>query len=107
MKELIRLENEVAFLDADVSAKIAEFERQIKALKDQEEMLKKAILDEMENKGIIKVETEDLVISYVASTDREKFNTRKFRLINPDIYDEYCSMIPVKASIRIKVKERS
>lgn len=102
--ELIKIENDVALLDAGVSAKIADFERQMKALKDQEDNLKKAILEEMEEKGIINIETDDLLISYVASTDREKFNTRKFRLINPDIYDEYVSMIPVKSSIRIKLK---
>lgn len=106
MKNLIKLRNDVALLDPDVSAKIADFERQVRAIKEQEDDLKKAIMDEMETKGIIKVETEDLLISYVAKTDREKFDSKKFRKDNPDLFDEYVSMIPVKASIRIKVKER-
>lgn len=106
MKNLINLRNDVALLDPEVSAKIAQFERQVKEIKEQEDELKKAIIEEMETKGIIKVETEDLMISYVAGTDRERFNTKAFRKDNPDLYDEYISMIPVKASIRVKVKER-
>ena len=101
---LIQVRNDVALLDAGVSAKIADFERQIKEIKAQEDEMKKAILDEMESKNIIKVDTEDLTITYVAGTDREKFDSKKFRQDNPDLYDEYISMIPVKSSIRIKVK---
>ena len=104
MKDLIRMQNDVPFLDAETSLKIGTIERAVKQLKEQEEKLKKAILDEMERKGIIKIETDDLVITYIAETEREKFDTRKFRLINPDYYDEYCTLIPVKSSIRIKVK---
>jgi len=102
--DLIQVRNDVALLDQEVSAKIADFERQVKAIKEQEDELKKSILEEMESKGIIKVETDDLSITYVAGTDREKFNTRDFRKDNPDLYDSYISMIPVKSSIRIKVK---
>ena len=102
--ELIKVENNLPVLDNETAYQIAEFERQIKFLEEQEKKLKQAILEEMEAKGFIKVETDAIAITYVAATDREKFDSKKFREENPDLYDEYVSMTPVKPSIRIKVK---
>ena len=101
---LIKIENETALLNADVSKKIADFERQLKAIKEQEDILKQEILGEMEAKGIIKVENDDLMISYIASTDRETFDSKAFKELHHDLYDEFVKMTPVKSSIRIKVK---
>lgn len=102
--ELIKIENEMAVLDPLVSEKIADFERKIKLLKEEEDKLKQAILDEMEENQVIKLETPDLLISYVASTDRETFDSKTFKADHQDLYDSYVRMTPVKASIRIKVK---
>ena len=62
------------------------------------------LLEEMKNKGIKKIETPDVIISYVDASDRETFDTKQFREDNPDMYDEYVKFTPVKASIRIKAK---
>ena len=104
--ELIKIENNLPVLDNDTAYQIAEFERQIKLLEEQEKKLKQAILDEMEAKGFIKVETDAIAITYVAATDREKFDSKRFREEHADLYDEYVSMTQVKPSIRIKLKER-
>lgn len=102
--ELIKLENDVALLDADIQQTIINMELAIKDLKEREEELKRTILNEMEEKHIIKVESDNLLINYIASTDRETFNTKVFREEQPDLYDEYVKLTPVKPSIRIKVK---
>jgi hypothetical protein len=102
--ELIKVENDIAILDPQVSEDIANFETQMKALAEKEEELKTAILNEMESKGIIKVETDTLAITYIAPTDRETFDKKTFREEHPDLYDEYISMSPVKSCIKIKVK---
>lgn len=102
--ELIKIENNLPVLDNDTACQIAEFEKQIKLLEDQEKKLKQAILDEMEAKGLIKIDTDAISITYVAATDREKFDSKKFREDHADLYDEYVSMTQVKPSIRIKVK---
>jgi len=102
--ELIKIENEIAILDEGVSQKIADFERQVKLIKEQEDSLKQAILDEMEKNQILKLDTPDLLISYVASSDRETFDSKAFKEAHQDLYDEYVKMTPVKPSIRIKVK---
>lgn len=101
---LIKLENEVALLEPEVSSNIAYFETMIKYAKEQEEMLKKAILDEMEEKGILKIDTPELTITYVSASDRETFDTKGFRTDYPNLYDEYVLIKGVKPSIRIKIK---
>lgn len=105
---LIRIEekdNEVnAILDVSISNKIAEFERQLKTITEQEAELKSAILEEMEKYGILKLETDNLVISYYSPSDRETFDKDTFREDHPDMYDDYIKITPVKSSIRIKVK---
>ncbi len=105
MKELIKIENGNSLLDVEVSNKIAEFERQIKIIKEAEDALKEVIKAEMEAKGILKVtdETNGMSITYIAPTDRETFDSKKFKADNPDMYDEYVKFTPVKSSIRIKL----
>lgn len=91
-------------LDVNVSQQIAEFEKAIKEMKAKEDELKQAILEEMESKSIIKIDSDDLTISYVAPTDRETFDSKSFKAEHQDLYDEFVKMTPVKSSIRIKVK---
>lgn len=102
--ELIKVENEIGILDTEVSKKVAEFEKAIKEIKEKEEELKQNILTEMENKNILKLETDDLMITYIAPAERETFDNKRFREDNPDLYDEYVKFSPVKSSIRVKVK---
>lgn len=102
--ELIKVENEIGILDTEVSKKVAEFEKTLKEIKEKEEELKQNILTEMENKNILKLETDDLTITYIAPAERETFDSKKFREENSDLYDEYVKFSPVKSSIRVKVK---
>ena len=102
--ELIKVENEIGILDTEVSKKVAEFEKAIKEIKEKEEELKQNILSKMESKNILKLETDDLTITYIAPAERETFDSKKIREENSDLYDEYVKFSPVKSSIRVKVK---
>lgn len=102
--ELIKVENGIGILDAEVSKNIAKFEKAIKEIKEKEEELRLSILAEMENKNLLKLETDDLMITYIAADKRETFDSKKFREDNPDLYDEYVKFSPIKSSIRVKVK---
>lgn len=103
--ELIRLYGEAAILDGATAKHIADFEKMAKEIKAKEDALKAAILAEMESKGVLKLETDELNITYVAPTERETLETKTLREELPDIYDAYVKISPVKASIRIKLKE--
>jgi hypothetical protein len=101
---LIRFEDDNALLMPAVSAMLAEFERQVKAIEIKKKGLMQRILEEMETNGILKIDTDELSITYVAPTSRESFDSKAFRKDNPDLYDEYVKISNVSASVRLKVK---
>lgn len=102
--EIIEKIGNTAILNAETAAKIAEFERITKELKKKEEELKKEILEEMLEKDLIKLETEELIINMVKDVTRETLDTKKLREELPDIYDAYVTIKPIKPSIRINLK---
>jgi hypothetical protein len=106
MAGLIKVENGISVLNVEAGKKIAEFKSRMKEIEEAEQKLKDAIKAEMEAKGIIKLEDEvnGLAITYVASYDKESFDSKKFRAENPELYDEYIRFSKVKPSIRIEVK---
>ena len=106
MNDLIVVrDNDSAILAHEVSVAIAEFERQAKRIKAEEDAFKARVLAAMENLGITKIETDELTITYVAPTTQERFDTKTFKEENPDAYDVYTKIVPVKSSIRVKVKD--
>lgn len=82
---------------------IVNFERQMKAKKDQYEQFKSDLLTAMEQNGIIKLESDDLHVNYIGESTRETFDSKAFKADFPDLYDEYVKMSKVKPSVRIKV----
>ena len=104
MTELIALTENGAILSRDTVEKIAEFERMAKEIKAKQDELKARILDEMEQKCILKLETPEMTVSYVAAYNKESLDTKAIKEELPDIYDTYAKLSPVKASIRIKLR---
>ena len=102
--DLITIKDETAILDRETATKIAEFERMAKEIKAKEDELKKAILKEMESKQLIKLDTDNLTITYIAPTERESLDSKTLREKLPNVYDAYVKISPVKPSIRIKLK---
>ena len=105
MDNLIVVEQNTALLKPEIASKLAEFERMAKEIKSKYDELKQRILAEMEEHGILKIDTDELTITYVAETSRETFDSKTFRKENPDLYDEYVKISTVSASVRMKVKE--
>ena len=102
--ELIKIENGITLLDDNVIKDLIKLEMEAKAIKEIQDNYKKAILEEMENRNILKLEDNNIAINYIAPSDRETFDSKKFKSEHQDLYDEYVKMTPVKSSIRIKVK---
>lgn len=104
MMELIKVENSAVVLDRDIVNRILSIELLKKQVKEEEENIKTDLLKAMEDHEVIKIETEELIINYVAATDREYFNSKKLREDKPELYDDYVTIRPVKPSLRFKVK---
>lgn len=94
-------------LSANTGKMLAEWERQKKKLDALESELRAELMLEMESRNIVKAESDEVVITYIAPTEKETFDTKAFRAEHPDIYMQYAKYSPVKASVRIKVKENA
>ncbi len=103
--KLIRIEQNTALLNPQVAQQLADFERLAKDVKAKQDELKQKILEEMETHGLLKVETDQLTITYVAPYDKESFDSKALRKDKPDLYDQYVKISTVKASVRMAVKE--
>ena len=88
----------------EVCEKIISLEKQAKEIKKQQDIMKSEILEAMQKNGVIKIDNEFLKIAFVPEHDAEKFDSKKFKEENPDIYDLYAKISKVKPSIRITVK---
>ena len=104
MKSMVKLENGEYGLVSDAINTIVEIEKQIKDLKALQDSYKENLLKEMEENNVLKVDTEELSISYVAPSTRETLDSKKLKEDLPDIYDLYVIFTDVKSSLRIKVK---
>lgn len=91
-------------LKEDISKQIAYLETIAKQVKEAQEEIKTGILKEMEEKNIIKLETNELIITYVAETYRESFDSKTLKAEDEELYNKYVTISPVKSSVRIKVK---
>lgn len=105
MNDLITSVNNVPVLNTATITMLVDLDRRKKEIEAAEGIIRNAVLCEMREKNITKVESEELTISYVAPTDKESFDSKSFRADHPDMYDEYVKISPVKDSIRIKVKD--
>lgn len=104
MNDLI-IENSDKFeLQAETTNKLVALETQIKRLTDLRNEVRDAIINEMEYKGILKLENDELAITYIAGGERETFDTSKFKEEHRGIYNLYVKTSQVKPTVRIRVK---
>lgn len=101
---LVKTENGFE-LRQDLAIELYKFEKTMKYFKEKKDEITKVILEEMEKNNILKLESNNISISYVAPTTRETFDTKKFKEDFNELYDSYVKISNVKSSIRIKVKE--
>lgn len=66
--------------------------------------LKNAIMNAMAEQNIVKIDTEEVLINYIAPTTRESLDSKRLKEELPNIYDEYARISPVKASLKVKIK---
>ena len=101
--------NEIAFtvdneLPLAVQNRIVEIEKTIVELKKAENTLKATLLEEMQKRGIKKIDTPKLTITVVDETTKETFDSKSFRADHRDLYDDYVKISDVKAYVKIGVK---
>ena len=92
--QTIPLDNQIAFMG--LVHQMNDIENKIKEVKE-------AILKEMEDRGLSKVEIGDVTITYKQPTTRVSIDTKKLK--EDGLYDKYSKISNVKGSISIKLEE--
>lgn len=111
MTEIIKKES-LFVKDADGAMVVApnamevihDIEVQKRRIDKQYDDYKKALLEGMEEYGIKKAETDDVVITYVEPTERASIDTKKLWAEYQDVAFACERVSPVKASVRIKTR---
>lgn len=102
MNDIIRIEN--GQLAVQTIEYIRATEARMKKEKEEYDSFKAELLKAMEQNGVVKIDTDEVLINYVAATNRETFDSKAFKADMPDLYNEYVKFSEVKPSVRIKVK---
>ena len=93
-----------ALFPKDIEAAYISLIKNINEMQKRADIIKETLLKGMEENGIYKIETDDILITYVAPTTRESFDSKTLRAEMPEVYDAYIKISPVAASVRVKVK---
>lgn len=102
MNDIIKIEN--GHLASQTIEYIRATETRMKKEKEEYDAFKAELLQAMEQNCVVKIDTDEVLINYVASTNRETFDSKAFKADMPDLYNEYVKFSEVKPSVRIKVK---
>lgn len=89
----------------EVQAVIIEIEKKSKEMAEKKKELTEALMAQMEENGVVKWETDKMIITRVLPTTKKDFDKKAMEKCYPEIYAKYLKETPVKGSIRIKVKD--
>ena len=103
MNKIVAKNNDFT-IAVETQKQLVAYELQIKDLKQRSDELKEQIKAEMKENGIIKIDTDALLINYIEPSERETFNKKKIQEENPDLYDKYIEFKPTADQIRVKIK---
>ena len=102
MNDIIKIEN--GQLSATAVNLLIQKEQEAKRAKEEYEALKADLLTAMEQYNVVKIDTPEILVNYIAPSESERLDSKAFKETCPDLYNEFVKFVPVKASVRIKVK---
>lgn len=107
-KPLEKAEEEKQFLKElyDAEKVIAYYENEKKLAEENRNKVRDKIIEIMKAQGITKFENDSISITYIAPTDAETFDSKRFKEENPNTYQEYVKITHKKESVRITLKEK-
>ena len=107
MNELIVKSGDTDIIDPQAVQAIVEYTLAVKVAEAKLDDIKERLREEMERKNVIKLESEaddmKVTVNFIAPTDSESFNSKKFRKDHPDLYDEYVEIKQKSGYLKMKV----
>ena len=94
----------IAKLNKKIEAEVGHFLEKKQTLEQQNSDMREAIKESMEANGVTKFDGDLISITYVAPTERNTFDSKRFMEERPKTAEKYMRKTQVKSSIRLKVK---
>ncbi len=91
-------------LSAEISQEIAHNELLIKQLTDRQKEIKDGLLKAMRDANIVKIDNDNIKVTYIAPTTQERLDSKELKKDLPDIYNTYCKITDKSDYIKIEVK---
>jgi len=104
-KELVLSQNELAKI-SELNNIIVNAKTTIKKAETTLNELKQAIIKAMEENKIYSFKNDEMVISYVAPHERTIIDSDRLQKELPQVYEDYSKTTPIKASLKITIKEK-
>lgn len=102
--ELVRYENEELIVNEEFTKKYAEFQKQVAKMKIEEDKVKQALKEKMEEYGLTDYEDEFIKVSYRKQSQRTTVDSKRLKKELPDVYKEYSKTNDVSSSVSIEAK---
>ena len=89
----------------DLLADIAILQRQADQLADKLKEKKEELFQIFTTNNIKEYDADTIKVTIIPETKRESFDSKRFSVENNELYRKYVNFTPVKASIRVKLKD--
>lgn len=99
-EKLVKLNDKLDLTKASIK-NIQDLLAMEKLVKDTKEELKSQLLDLMKSNNIKKIETPEILISYVEPTSSLRLDSSSLKTDLPDIYSNYLKEVEVKEQVKI------
>ena len=104
--DLIRYEGGSPILDERTGARLAALEATIEQLETERDALRGMIRDEMKRIGCIRLQTEELTVSYIPAGTAGRLDTKALRAECPDVYDAYAKLVDVPDRVLVRWRHK-
>lgn len=104
--DLIRYEGGSPILDERTGARLAALEATIEQLEAERDALRGMIRDEMKRIGCIRLQTEELTVSYIPAGTAGRLDTKALREECPDVYDAYAKLVDVPDRVLVRWRHK-
>lgn len=84
---------------------VKNYDTLMKQAKEEQEILKAKIKEEMESRNIKTLDLPTMKITITAPSERETFDSKKFKVDNPETYAKYVKTTQIKSTLKITLKE--
>ena len=79
-------------------------DKRIKELQEEYDQVKAAILEQMAATETKSVDTGAILVTYIAPSERESFDSKRFKAEHADIYSSYTKTTQTKESLKITIR---